>query len=69
MSESEEKTTIKPEDIHMPNPSYWPIVLAFGLTCIMFGLSINISVTIIGLLIALVGTIGWTIESPFDEEH
>ena len=70
MSGTEEtKTTVNPEDIHMPSPSYWPFILAFGIFCIMAGLAINISITIIGLIIALVATIGWVIEPPFEEEH
>jgi cytochrome c oxidase subunit 1 len=69
MSGTEEtKSTITPEDIHMPSNSYWPIVLAFGTFCIMAGLAINISLSIIGLIIALVATVGWVIESPFGEE-
>ncbi len=60
---------IKPEDIHMPSSSYWPIVLAFGFFCLVGGLAINIVVTLIGVVIALVAVIGWVIEPVHGEEE
>ena len=33
-------TTIKPEDIHLPSNSFWPIILAFGFSMIAFGLAV-----------------------------
>ena len=70
MSGTEEtKSTISPKDIHMPSPSYWPIILAFGIFCLMGGLAISVSLSIIGVIISLVGAIGWVIEPPFGDEH
>ncbi len=63
---SDEKSIITPEDIHLPPPSYWPIVLAFGITCIMGGLAINISFTIIGIIITLVAAVGWSTEPGYE---
>jgi cytochrome c oxidase subunit 1 len=56
------ESKIRPEDIHMPSSSYWPIILAFGFSCIVGGLALNLSVTLIGVIITLVATIGWVIE-------
>ncbi|MCK6626710.1 MAG: cytochrome c oxidase subunit 4 [Anaerolineae bacterium] len=56
------ETTIKPEDIHLPPNSYWPIVLAFGFSCILGGLALNIALTIVGVVVTLVSAIGWVIE-------
>jgi hypothetical protein len=62
------ESKIKPEDIVMPNSSYWPILLALSLTILLAGLAIDWSFIIVGLLAALICTIGWLIE-PAHPEH
>ncbi len=59
---------------HMPSPSYWPIVVAFGLTMVAGGLIIWQGNSLIGLIvIALSGFIGmrgiygWVFEPPTAE--
>ena len=49
--------------IHMPSPSYWPIVLAFGLPVIMFGLIYSLLISVIGGVIVLFAAYGWALES------
>lgn len=49
--------------IHMPSPSFWPIVLAFGLPVISIGIIYKTYVVaIIGGLIAIAGCYGWASE-------
>jgi len=48
-----------PSTMQLPAPTVWPIVLAFGLTLIFAGLVTSISVSILGVVLALAGTIGW----------
>jgi cytochrome c oxidase subunit 1 len=48
--------------IHMPSPSYWPIVLALSLPVIAFGLIYSIPVALVGGAIALLGCYGWALE-------
>lgn len=44
----------------MPGESYWPLVLAFGLTGIFAGILINdIPIALGGVLIAAVALLGW----------
>ena len=43
----------------MPAPSYWPLVLAFGLGFIFAGLVTQLSVSIVGAVLALRGAVGW----------
>jgi hypothetical protein len=62
------ESKIRPEDIHLPPNSYWPIILAFGFTCIVGGLALSIAVTIIGVVVTLVSAIGWVIEPVHAEE-
>lgn len=68
-SDSTTISQIKPEDIHLPPPSYWPIILAFGFSCILTGFALSLSVTLAGVIITLVATIGWVIEPVHEEEH
>lgn len=60
--------TVKPEDIHLPPNSYWPIILAFGFSLIVGGAALSIAVTIIGVVVTLVATIGWVIEPVHEAE-
>ncbi len=48
--------------IHMPSPSYWPIVLAFGLPLIGFGVIFHPLLAVVGTLIVLLGAFGWALE-------
>lgn len=61
------ETQVRPEDIHLPPPSYWPIVLAFGFSAIVAGLALSLALTIMGVIITLVAVIGWVIE-PVEAE-
>jgi len=49
--------------IHMPSPSYWPIVLAFGLPVITFGLIYSYLISVVGGVIVLFAAYGWSLES------
>ena len=59
---------IKPEDIHLPPNSFWPIILAFGFTLIIGGAAIHWAMAIAGVVITLVSAIGWVIEPVHSEE-
>jgi len=49
--------------IHMPSPSYWPIVAAFGLPMIALGVIFKtIPVCVIGAAIVILGIYGWVLE-------
>ena len=48
-----------PAGIHLPAPSIWPVVLAFGLTVLSFGILTHVAFVVFGLLITLLGIAGW----------
>ena len=57
------------ESIHMPNPSYWPIVVGFG-TALAAGLVIiHPALAAIGAVIGTLGIYGWVFEPAGPEEH
>jgi hypothetical protein len=45
--------------VDLPTPTAWPIITAFGLTLIFFGLVTDYFVSLIGFICAAVGAVGW----------
>jgi len=48
--------------IHMPSPSYFPLIAAVGLPILCYGLLYSVIVAIDGALTILVGLYGWAVE-------
>lgn len=57
-----------PCEIHVPAPTVWPFVLAFGCTLLSAGLVTDVSVSWLGAVLSLAGCIGWFRE-VFPREH
>ncbi len=57
-----------PEPVIMPNPSYWPLVLAIGLLIVTIGGLGSLGLTLFGAAVTLVGLFGWAFEPAFPEE-
>jgi hypothetical protein len=57
-----------PGEIESPAPTAWPLILAFGFTLLFAGLLTSMSVTVLGVVLALGGCIGWFRE-VFPREH
>ena len=57
-----------PHEIAVPAPTAWPFVLAFGCTLLFAGLVTSVSVSLLGAVLALAGSIGWFRE-VFPCEH
>ena len=55
-------------DVHLPSPSYWPLVLALGLPLIGYGLIFNLWWVIPGVLLLVAGIYGWGFEPSADPE-
>jgi Flp pilus assembly protein TadB len=47
------------EEIHLPEPSYLPVVLAFGVTLAIVGVVLTWVLVVIGALIFLVSLLRW----------
>jgi len=45
--------------IDLPAPTAWPVVVAFGVTLVFAGLVTNAAVSILGLVSAATGAVGW----------
>src|ERR1700684_1207785 len=44
---------------HLPAPTAWPIVLAFGVTLLLAGLVTSESVSILGAILFVTASVGW----------
>jgi cytochrome c oxidase subunit 1 len=55
-------------EVHLPSPSYWPLVMAAGLPIIGYGLIFNLGFAAVGGLIVVIGGFGWGYEPADDPE-
>ena len=59
-------------DIHLPQPSYWPLVVSIGIFIGGFGLVYPVgfySIAIVGVLIGTIGVYAWSFEPVNDPEE
>src|SRR5215467_1079972 len=63
-----EKDPRAPAEIELPASTAWPLVLAFGLALMFAGLLTSASVSALGFVLAVVGSVGWFRE-VFPHEH
>ena len=47
------------EQEHLPGPSFWPVLLALGISMSLIGVITKLAVLIIGLVITVVALSGW----------
>ena len=57
-----------PAEVEVPASTAWPLVLAFGFTLMFAGLLTSLSVSVLGILLAAAGCVGWFRE-VFPHEH
>ncbi len=50
--------------VHMPSPSFWPLVSSVGITMALAGLPYNIWITVAGVIVMLIGIYSWALEPP-----
>ena len=50
--------------IHLPSPSYWPLILAFGMMVICYGVIYSTLLLAAGAAIAVLALFGWALEPP-----
>ena len=55
-------------DIHLPDMSYYPLILAVGLTIVAAGLMTYIPVIVIGAIVLVWGLLGWAYEPVNDPD-
>jgi hypothetical protein len=66
---AEEKRDQTPGMIRVPAPTIWPMITALGLTLVCAGLVTHAAVSVVGLILALRGAVGWFREDLPVERH
>jgi cytochrome c oxidase subunit 1 len=56
------------KNVHLPSPSYWPIVVAAGLPLIGYALIYNLFIAVPGAILVLAGLYGWVMEPADDPD-
>ncbi len=44
---------------HLPRPTYWPVVMALGITFMCFGVVTTFIISAVGLILFIISTVGW----------
>jgi hypothetical protein len=61
--------TSQPQFVRLPEPTVWPIVLAFGITLLFGGLVTSVSVSLLGTILFVVACVGWFCDIFPHERH
>jgi cytochrome c oxidase subunit 1 len=54
--------------IHLPSPSYWPLVLAIGVGVLGLGVLYGVPIMVLGAAIVLLSSFGWVMEPSVAED-
>ncbi len=57
-----------PVTVHLPSPSYWPLVLALGMPLVGYGLIFNLWWAVPGVILIVAGIYGWVMEPATDPD-
>src|SRR2546426_11979933 len=55
--------------VQLPEPTAWPVVLAFGLALVFSGLLTSGSVSALGAILTAAGCVGWFLQVLPHEQH
>ena len=55
--------------LHLPSPTAWPIVLALGVALLLTGMVTSVVVSILGVLLAFLASVGWFRQVLPEEAH
>lgn len=55
--------------LHLPSPTPWPMVLALGIALLVTSMVTNVAIGILGLILLLMGAVGWFREVLPHEVH
>jgi cytochrome c oxidase subunit 1 len=56
------------EDVHLPSPSYWPLLLSLALPIIGFGILYHWTLMVAGGVAALFAVFGWVLEPAIADD-
>ena len=56
------------ENVHLPSPSYWPLVMSIGLPLVGYGLIFNLWWAVPGAILVIAAIFGWVLEPSTDPD-
>jgi cytochrome c oxidase subunit 1 len=68
VASGDDEDEVDVHSIHMPSPSYFPLIAACGFPLIALGIIYDYALCAVGVAVMLVGLYGWALE-PASEEH
>lgn len=69
IGEARNESGEEPQEVALPSPTPWPLVLAFGLTLVAAGLVTSAAVSVVGAALGLSGAVGWFRDVLPHERH
>ena len=54
-----DETMVGTDEIHLPRPSVWPMVVAAGISLLCAGIALVLVISLIGALVLALGLSGW----------
>jgi cytochrome c oxidase subunit 1 len=55
-------------DLHVPSPSFFPIMAALGLPILATGFIYHMALMPLGAIITVVGLVAWALEPPVEHD-
>ncbi|MGE3270307.1 MAG: cbb3-type cytochrome c oxidase subunit I, partial [Chloroflexota bacterium] len=62
LAQEQNERHIDPSTMHLPNPSFFPLITAAGLVCLAAGVIFGYALSVAGVLYMIVGIGGWALE-------
>jgi len=59
----------KPQGMHIPEPTYMPLVMALGVMCLLWGIVTTPLLSLVGALLFVVAISGWIGELRHEHRH
>ena len=57
------------KNIHLPQPSYWPMVVSIGIMLAAYGMIFGLPISILGTIIGFIGVYAWSLEPVNEPEQ
>lgn len=54
-----EDNKYKAKPVNLPEPTYWPFFLAFGITFLLWGILSSWLISVIGMIVLIIALGGW----------
>jgi len=59
----------KPQGMHIPEPTYMPVVMAVGMICMLWGIVTTYLITLVGVVLFVISISGWIGELRHEHRH